>query len=129
MIFEVTNQIRVTDLVEGQAWYEGLLQKKPDFILNEGFVEWEVVPGFCLQLAEGTPGEGSGPLRLGVTDIVAARSRLMEEMGLAEFEIYSKEEVPVKWGTFQDPWGNSIGFFEYHDKLEEEQRLHVSLYR
>lgn len=129
MIFEVTTQVRVSDLVEGQAWYEALLQKKPDFIPHEGFVEWEVVPGFWLQIAEGTPAQGSGPLRISVTDIERERQRVTDEMGVLLFDIHSREEVPVKWGTFQDPWGNRIGFYEYLDKKAEEERLNERLYR
>ena len=37
MIFEITNQVRVTDIQQGQRWYEILLNKKPDFIPHEGF--------------------------------------------------------------------------------------------
>lgn len=125
MLFEVTNQIRVPDLLEGQQWYEKLLGKKPDFIPHEGFVEWEVIPGFWLQLAEGTPSKNSGPFRIGVTDLEATRDLLVQELNIARFEIHSREEVPVKWGTFEDPWGNGVGFYEYHDKKEEEERLNL----
>jgi hypothetical protein len=127
MIFEMTTQVRVTDIKEGNKWYEKLLNKKPDFIPHEGFVEWELIPGCWLQVAEGTPSESSGPLRLGVTDIVAERDRLVLELGIDDFEIYSREEVPVKWGTFTDPWGNRLGFFEYLDKTEENDRIKTIL--
>lgn len=69
MFFEVTYQVRVTNINEGQKWYETFLNKTPDFIPHDGFVEWELIPGCWLQVAEGTPTEGSGPLRLGVKDI------------------------------------------------------------
>jgi hypothetical protein len=127
MIFEMTTQVRVTDIKEGHKWYEKLLNKKPDFIPHEGFVEWELIPGCWLQVAEGTPSEASGPLRLGVTDIVAERDRLVKELDVDDFEIYSREEVPVKWGTFTDPWGNRLGFFEYLDKTEENDRIKTIL--
>ncbi|MFJ6267332.1 VOC family protein [Lysinibacillus xylanilyticus] len=123
MIFEITNQVRVTNLKEGRKWYETLLNKKPDFIPHDGFVEWEIIPGFWLQVAEGTPSEASGPLRLGVTDIIAERDRLVKELGIDEFEIYSREEVSAKWGTFTDSWGNRLGLFEYLDKKEENERI------
>jgi len=42
---------------------------------------------------------------------------------IENFKIYSREEVPVKWGTFADPWGNLLGFFEYLDKTEEIERI------
>ncbi|WLR42183.1 VOC family protein [Bacillus carboniphilus] len=123
MIFEMTFQVRVTNISEGHAWYETLLNKKPDFIPHEGFAEWEIIPGCWLQVAEGTPTKGNGPLRLGVTNIEKEKERLMDKLNLAAFEIFSREEVPVKWTTFEDPWGNRIGLFEYLDKEEEKKRM------
>src|SRR5690606_21933299 len=119
MIFEMTTQVRVTTIKEGQKWYETLLNRKPDFIPHEGFAEWELIPGCWLQVAEGTLTYGNGPLRLGVTNIEAERDRLIEELKIDGFDILSRPEVPVKWGTFTDPWGNRLGFFEYVDKGEE----------
>lgn len=127
MIFEITNQLRVNDIHQGHKWYEILLNKKPDFIPHDGFVEWEILIGCWLQVAEGTPSEGSGPLRLGVTDIIAERDRLVKELGIENFEIFSREEVNAKWGTFKDPWGNQLGFFEYLDKNEEKDRIKTIL--
>lgn len=123
MIFEITYQVRVTDIHQGHKWYGILLNKNPDFIPHDGFAEWEVIPGYWLQVAEGTPSEGSGPLRLGVTNIIAERARLVKELGIENFEIFSREEVPAKWGSFTDPWGNQLGFFEYLDKKEENDRV------
>ncbi|OZU87007.1 ornithine monooxygenase [Virgibacillus indicus] len=123
MIFEMTTQIRVKDIKEGQRWYQTLLNRQPDFIPHKGFAEWEIISGCWLQVAEGTPSEESGPIRLGVRDIKGERERLVKELNIDEFEIYSRREVPVKWGTFTDPWGNLLGFFEYLDKTEEEERI------
>lgn len=123
MFLDMTIQVRVTNMEEGQAWYEKLLKKKPDFIPHEGFVEWELIPGCWLQVAEGTPIEGNGPIRLGVTDIVAERARLIEELNIDSFEIHSRQGVPVKRGTFKDPWGNLLGLYEYLDKHVEQERI------
>ncbi|MEA1852568.1 VOC family protein [Cytobacillus sp. OWB-43] len=123
MIFEMTTQVRVANIEEGQKWYETLLNKKPDFTPHEGFAEWKLIPGCWLQVAEGTLSEGNGPLRLGVTNIEAERDRLIEVLKINRFEIHSRPEVPVKWGTFTDPWGNRLGFFEYLDKGEEQERI------
>ncbi len=119
----MTTQVRVSNIKEGQGWYEILLNKKPDFIPHDGFAEWELIPGCWLQVAEGTPTDGNGPLRLGVTNIEAERDRLVEQLKIDSFEIHSRPEVPVKWGTFTDPWGNRLGFFEYLDKSEEQERI------
>ncbi|WP_050614871.1 VOC family protein [Bacillus testis] len=123
MIFEMTTQVRVSNIKEGQKWYEALLNKKPDFIPHEGFAEWELIPGCWLQVAEGILIDGNGPLRLGVTDIEAERDRLVEELKMDRFDILLRPEVSVKWGTFTDPWGNQLGFFEYLDKSEEQERI------
>ncbi|MFU1795604.1 VOC family protein [Paenibacillus azoreducens] len=123
MVFEMTTQVRVSNIEEGQKWYETLLNRKPDFIPHEGFAEWELIPGCWLQVAKGVPTEGNGPLRLGTTDIEAQRDRLVKVLKIDNFEIYSRPEVPVKWGTFTDPWGNRLGFFEYLNKSEERERI------
>ncbi|WP_426351177.1 VOC family protein [Alloiococcus sp. CFN-8] len=123
MIFEITTQVRVSSITEGQKWYEILLNKKPDFIPHEGFAEWELIPGCWLQVAEGPLTDGNGPIRLGVTNIETERKRLVEELKIDSFEIHSRPEVPVKWGTFTDPWGNRLGLFEYLDKREEQERI------
>lgn len=123
MFFEITVHIHVSDIEEGQKWYETLLNRTPDFIPHESFVEWEIVPGCWLQVSEGNPGSISGPLRFAVKDILNEKERIIRELNIANFEIHSRPEVPVKWGTFTDPWGNQIGFYEYIDKNEEKKRL------
>lgn len=42
--------------------------------------------------------------------------RLMNELQIDHFEICSREEVPAKWATFADPWGNRLGFFENNNE-------------
>lgn len=122
MIYEMTTQVRVGDFDEGKKWYQSLLNKEPDFIPHEGFAEWELIPGCWLQVAEGVPSEDSGPLRLGVTSIEHERTRMIEELNVTFFEIHSREEVPVRWATFSDPWGNRLGFFEYvNEKVKNEK--------
>lgn len=108
---------------EGQKWYETLLNRTPDFIPHEGFAEWELLPGSWLQVAEGTPTVGSGPIRFGISNIEAERDRLVKMLKITSFDIHSRPEVPVKWGTFTDPWGNQLGFFEYLNKNDEEERM------
>ena len=127
MFFEMTYQVRVTDIEEGHNWYQSFLQKAPDFIPHNGFLEWEVVPGCWLQVAEGKTAPGSGPLRFAVKDLAAEKARLTGKLKVEDFEIFSREEVPVKWCTFSDPWGNRIGLFEYIDKKEENVRVKTIL--
>lgn len=120
-MFEMTIQLRVTDFEQGQKWYETLLKRRPDFMPHEGFAEWEVIPGCWLQVAEGIPSEGSGPLRLAVNNLEAEQEWIAKELNVDHFEIYARDEVPVRWGTFTDPWGNQLGFFEYLDKNEQNE--------
>ncbi|WAH38771.1 VOC family protein [Alicyclobacillus dauci] len=126
--YEVTVQFRVTEFPIGLKWYSKLLNRDPDFVPHEAFAEWELIPGTWLQVAEGTPTEGSGPLRLGVSDIESERDRVVKELDLEPFEVYGRSEVPVKWGTFSDPWGNRIGFFEYLDEIEKEKTINRILH-
>ncbi|MDR7314828.1 hypothetical protein J2X83_001069 [Brevibacillus nitrificans] len=122
-IYEMTIQFRVADMERGQRWYQMLLQREPGFIPHEGFAEWELIPGCWLQVAEGEQATGCGPLRLGVESLEVERERVIHELQVEWFEIYQREEVPVKWATFADPWGNRIGFFEYHEDFEKVERL------
>jgi hypothetical protein len=71
----------------------------------------------------GTPTEGSGPIHMGVMDIEAERDRMIKEFNIEPFEIYSREEVPVKRGIFTDPWGNRLGFFEYLNENEKDETI------
>lgn len=123
IMYEMTVQIRVTDIEKGQAWYQSLLRREPDFIPHEGFAEWELIPGCWLQVAEGVPAAGCGPLRVGIENLEAERERVMSELQVDWFEIYQREEVPVKWATFEDPWGNRVGFFEYIDQAEKAEKI------
>lgn len=127
MFFEMTVQVRVTNIDEGHKWYQTLLKKELNFSPNDTFLEWEIIPGCWLQVAEGTPTVGSGPLRLGITNIEEERDRVMNDLKVEYFDIHSIEGVPVKWGTFSDPWGNRIGFFEYINKAEETERIKTIL--
>ncbi len=123
----MTVQVRVHDFTRGSNWYQTFLNRTPDFIPHDGFAEWEIIPGCWLQVAEGTPSEKSGPIRIGVSDIEGERERLVRILEIDKFKIHQREEVPVKWGTFSDPWGNLLGLFEYIDKKEEKQRINALL--
>nr|WP_093137225.1 VOC family protein [Salinibacillus kushneri] len=127
MLFEITIQFRVDDFPEGRSWYERLFQRKPDFEPHAGIAEWEMIPGSWLQLAQGTPIKGSGPLRLGVPDIEREKDRLIRELEVENFTVNTRDEVPVYWATFADPWGNDLGLFEYKNKGDERERVSVIL--
>jgi len=127
MIYEMTIQVRVAEFEKGQHWYTTLLKREPDFIPHDGFAEWELIPGCWLQVAEGSPSLNSGPIRLGVNDIEKERKRIQKALGVENFDLHSREGVPVKWGTFSDPWGNQLGFFEYIREEEKNDRVQTIL--
>ena len=111
-VHEVTVQVRVLDFARGRAWYEGLLDRPPDFVHHEDFAEWQLVPGVWLQVGQGEPACGSGPLRLGVDNLELERDRVIARLGVPRFEMHQRPEVPVRWATFEDPWGNRVGCFQ-----------------
>lgn len=111
-VLETTIQVRVTNFEEGMQFYRALLQRDPDFFPHEGFAEWELVPKCWIQVADGEPTPGSGPLRFGVADIEQERARVMAGFGISIEEVQSREGVPAKWCSFEDPWGNRLGFFQ-----------------
>ena len=119
----MTVQIRVTDLAAAQHWYSTLIHRDPDEIPHEGILEWQLLAGCWLQVTEGVPAIDSGPLRLGVMDLETERTRLMQQLHVDYFDIHQREDVPVKWATFADPWGNLIGFFEYINSTEKYLRI------
>lgn len=127
MIYEMTIQVRVSPFKSGLGWYRTLFQRDPDFVPHEGFAEWELIPGCWLQLADGDPTVGSGPLRFGVTDLDTERRRVIADLHVDPFEVYARPEVPVKWGTFADPWGNRLGFFEHLDNAEKDRAIQRAL--
>ncbi|MFF2795005.1 VOC family protein [Lysinibacillus xylanilyticus] len=85
------------------------MNKQPDFIPHDGFAGWEIIPGYWLQVAEGKPTVECGPLRFGIEDLEEEKNRLIKQLNINDFEINSRGEVPVKWGTFTDPWGLELG--------------------
>lgn len=107
----VTIQVRVPDAAEGFAWYEELLGRPPDYAPSPDVREWELVQECWLQVLEGTPAVGSGPLRLGVGDIELERRYIQAALGIAVSEIERLEGVAA-WCTFTDPFGNHLGLFQ-----------------
>lgn len=109
---KITIQVRVTDFELGSLWYERLLQRPPDFIAHENFIEWEIVPNCWLQVSKGEPAIGSGPLRIGVKNVEKELQRVVTHLQIDPVIIFKREGVPAAWCTFEDPFGNKIGFFE-----------------
>jgi len=49
----MTTQVWISNIEDRHLWYETLLKKKPDFIPQDGCVEWEFIPDCWLQVAGG----------------------------------------------------------------------------
>ncbi|MFC0524511.1 VOC family protein [Pontibacillus salicampi] len=107
-----TFQVRVGEYQEGLSWYETLFQRAPDFVPHEDFAEWEIIKGTWLQVSQGNPTIGNGPLRLGVSNIAGERKRIMEQLHINIEPINKREGVPAAWCTFTDPYGNKIGLYQ-----------------
>jgi catechol 2,3-dioxygenase-like lactoylglutathione lyase family enzyme len=107
----VTVQLLVPDFAGGVDFYSRLIGRPPDFEPHEDFVEWEVLPGFWLQLGEGTP-RRAYPLRLAVDDVAAERARAERELGAHAVSAIQRIPGLVAFCNFDDPWGNRLGFYE-----------------
>jgi hypothetical protein len=110
-VLGVTIEVRVSDFGAGAHWYTRLLGRPPDLTPRADFWEWEILPKCYLQVGQGTPATGSGPIRLGVADVAAERARVHDALGVAVSEIERIEGVAA-WCTFEDPFGNRLGLFE-----------------
>lgn len=107
----ITMQVRAGDLDAARGWYSALLGRPPDEEPSASLAEWEILPNCWLQLAEGAPAPGNGPLHLGVADIEMERERLQQALKVAVSPI-ERIEGEVAWCNFEDPFGNRLGFFQ-----------------
>ncbi len=110
----VTALFAVDDIDVAEAFYERLLGREPDVRMGEDFIEWEVVPGFWLQLREGLTAGHAGPVRFAVPDIEAARAFLEESFGL-EAQAAVRVDATLSTCDFNDPFGNPLGFLQVHE--------------
>ncbi len=110
----VTVRYAVSDIDVAEAFYERLLGREPDVRMGEDFVEWEVVPGFWLQLQERLEAGHAGPLRFAVNDIEVARAFLDEAFGI-EAGPAVRVDATLSTCDFFDPFGNPLGFLQVHE--------------
>ena len=107
----VTAEYRVTDMAQARDFYGMLFGRDPDFEASSIFVEWEVVPGYWLQLRQTDRVSCAGPVRFRVDDVEAERARLMDELGV-EIDAVTRVEGVVAFCTFPDPFGNPLGLLQ-----------------
>ena len=107
----VTAEYRVGDMSVARSFYGKLFGRAPDFEASPTFVEWEVVPGYWLQLRETDEGGFAGPVRFRVDDIDAERLRLIDELDV-DIDDVTRVKGVVAFCTFHDPFGNSLGILQ-----------------
>lgn len=107
----VTLQVDVSDMSASRRFYDSLFDAEPGIVLDDDLQEYEVHPGFWLQLttAEGEPAPLSR-LRFGSDDIEAAHA----ELGTKGIEATAIDSVPgvVSWCDFEDPDGHPLGLYQ-----------------
>jgi predicted enzyme related to lactoylglutathione lyase len=102
--------VGVGDMGEALAFYGRLFGRAPDFVLEDDFQEYEIVPGMWYQLTTRVPAGRARRVRFGVADIARERQALVAD-GVAVTDITGKPGV-VAWCEFKDPFGNPLGFFQ-----------------
>ena len=106
----VTLVVGVSDMAEALRFYGQLFGRPPDFVLDEDFQEYEVVPGMWYQLTTRVPPGRARRVRFGVSDIATERRALVEQ-GVELSEVTGEPGV-VGWCQFNDPFGNPLGLFQ-----------------
>jgi predicted enzyme related to lactoylglutathione lyase len=106
----VTLVVGVPDMAEALDFYGRLFGRPPDFVLDEDFQEYEVIPGMWYQLTTRVAAGRSRRMRFGVADIAAERGALVDA-GIDVSEISGVADV-VGWCQFSDPFGNPLGLFQ-----------------
>jgi catechol 2,3-dioxygenase-like lactoylglutathione lyase family enzyme len=106
----VTLVVGVTGMDEALSFYGRLFGRAPDFVLEDDFQEYEVVPGMWYQLTTRVPPGRGRRVRFGVADIGSERQALIDQ-GIEVTEVAGKAGV-VAWCEFKDPFGNPLGYFQ-----------------
>lgn len=105
----VTVRYAVDDIEVAEAFYERLLRREADVRRGELCIVWELEPDLSLQIEESPAKSDSGPVRLTVRDIEAARANLEEAFGLEAGPARRAEDGAMVC-DFSDPFGNPLGF-------------------
>jgi glyoxylase I family protein len=106
----VTMQLDVSDITRSRGFYDELFGREPEIIVDDDTQEYEVHPGFWLQLARTDDPTATSRLRLGTDDIEAARAEIAGR-GVEVTPIDTVPEV-VAWCDFTDPDGHPLGLYQ-----------------
>ncbi len=105
--------IPVTDLARGQDFFERLLGKPPDVLVNENEVMWQVAEAAWLYVVVDPPRAGNALAAVSVPDLEGA----LEELGARGIEASSIEQPgpSARKATVLDPDGNSVAIIEVRE--------------
>ena len=98
--------IAVSDIEAGRSWYSKLFGREPDNHPMPNLVEWQVVDGGWVQVAEDPRRAGNSLLNLAVSDIEEG-VREVRECGLDPGEIVEANKG-VRLCAIADPDDNTI---------------------
>jgi glyoxylase I family protein len=98
--------VPVTDLHNGNRFYEALFGRPADNNPMPTLVEWQVLPGGWVQVFTDRERAGSGLLNFAVGDLKACIDEL-QQRGLTPGEI-TEANKGVRLSTLTDPDGNTI---------------------
>lgn len=108
-----TIELKVENMDAGIAFYGALFGRQPDYMPHDKIAEWLMSERTVLQIADrGTVDTSSGPVRMLVDDIQKEAERVSQVLKIDAPNIETRSDVPVLWCTFEDPWGNKLGFFQ-----------------
>jgi predicted enzyme related to lactoylglutathione lyase len=74
----LTPLIPVRDMATAVAFYRKWLGRDADIVVDPTMQEWQLGPGMWLQVAEKPQAAGTCVVRLGVDEVAAARTSLLE---------------------------------------------------
>jgi catechol 2,3-dioxygenase-like lactoylglutathione lyase family enzyme len=105
--------VPVSDLTRGQDFFERLLGKPPDVLVNENEVMWHVAEAAWLYVVVDPARAGRALAAVSVPDLDAALGELASR-GIVDFVIEQPGPTARK-ATFLDPDGNSVAVIEVRE--------------
>jgi hypothetical protein len=102
----------VSDLARAEAFYTVLIGRAPDLRPQPGQCEWRLhrVPEIAVRLTADQPSAGHGTLALGVADLAAERSRLLQEW--ADLPEATGKPGVITLLRLRDPDANSVTLWQ-----------------
>ena len=105
--------VPVTDLSRGRDFFERLLGKPPDVLVNENEVMWQVAEAAWLYVVVDPPRAGHALAAVSVPDLDGA----LEELAAKGIEpaIIEQPGPTARKATMFDPDGNTVAVIEVRD--------------